>query len=385
MTNTTPPIFVDTTMRDGEQASGVAFTIEEKLCLTRKLIASGIKEFEIGTPAMGDVAQKEIYTLTHSGFDAKMFAWCRAMSCEIELTRKCGIEGIHFSFPVSDRLIGVMNKSKKWVLGEVKALVAQASESFDYVSIGAQDASRAEHSFLEDFVGEAKLSGINRLRIADTVGTLNPFTTHALMSKIRNFAGDLSLEFHAHNDLGMACANSLAAWLAGSDSLSTTVNGLGERAGNAALEEIVMAVELSAGVNTGIDKSKFADLCAYVEKISGRKNSLSKPIVGELTLTHESGIHTKYLLKDRQTYQIISAKQVGMEEANFKIGKHTGTSTLAYTLDSLGVSHKKEHLNPLLEQVRNRCTLFKRDMQAKELVHLYENLIKHNNERISNR
>ncbi len=368
------PILIDTTMRDGEQASGVAFTIEEKLKLTRALCEMGVQEFEIGTPAMGEVACREIYTLTHSGFPSKMFAWCRAMRSEIALAKSTGIDGIHFSFPVSPKLLGVMNKSEKWVLTQMKELIKEAKDSFRYVGIGAQDASRSEDSFLSDFTGEATLCGVDRLRIADTVGTLNPFSTYELITKIRAMFPEKSIEFHAHNDLGMAVANSLAAFKAGADSLSTTVNGLGERAGNAAFEELVMALELSEGLKTGINKSKIPEVCAFVEKISDRKNSLSKPIVGELCLTHESGIHTKYLLKDRSTYQLFSAKELGQEETSFRIGKHTGTSTLGYELERMGIDYKEELMPQLLEQVRGRCTLFKRDMQAKELLIMYKKI-----------
>ncbi len=368
------PIFVDTTLRDGEQASGVAFTLDEKIALVSMLCEAGVSEFEVGTPAMGCAAIEEIKAITDANFDARMLAWCRAMPSEIELARKSGVDGIHLSFPVSDKLLGVMGKSRRWVLSEIQEIVTRSYETFDYVSIGAQDASRADSRFLEEFAFETIKSGAKRIRLADTVGLLNPFSTQDLIRPIRDLSPDISIEFHAHNDLGMACANTVAAWMAGADALSTTVNGLGERAGNAAMEEVVMAIEKSVGITTGFDKTLFPSICSYVERISGRKNSVSKPIVGELVLTHESGIHTKYLKRDRSTYQLFKAEEIGLSERRFRIGKHTCMATLKCALEELGVVCRDEILPRLLEEVRRWCTLNKRDLEPTELLSIYKTI-----------
>lgn len=365
------PIFVDTTLRDGEQASGVAFNRDEKLRLVAMLSGAGIKEFEIGTPAMGRTAIKEIQAITSAHFPARMIAWCRALPQEIELSRRCGIDGVHLSFPVSDKLLGVMGKDRAWVLDELKELVDRAYDKFSYVSIGAQDASRADKDFLQEFASEVIASGAKRLRLADTVGVLNPFSTQSLVSSIRSLSDDISIEFHAHNDLGMACANALVAWSSGADALSTTVNGLGERAGNAAFEEVVMAVEKSFDMSVGIDKSSFPEICGFVEQISGRKNSLSKPVVGKLALAHESGIHTRCLMRDRSSYQLIKAEDIGLREQNFKIGKHSGTAALREALEHLGVKCREDIMPRLLDEVRIWCTNNKRELAPDELVAMY--------------
>ncbi len=372
------PTFVDTTLRDGEQASGVAFTLDEKLSLVEMLYKTGVREFEVGTPAMGCAAIEEIRAITNLninvGLNARMIAWCRAMPTEIELARKCKVNGMHLSFPVSDKLLGVMGKSREWVLRELREIVKLCYNSFDYVSVGAQDASRADQHFLEEFAFEVIKSGAKRIRLADTVGLLNPFTTQELIRPIRDLDPDISIEFHAHNDLGMACANTLSAWMAGADALSTTVNGLGERAGNAAMEEVSMAIEKSVGVATSLDKTMFPQLCSYVEKISGRKNSVSKPIVGDLVLTHESGIHTKYLKRDRSTYQLFPAEEIGLKERRFRIGKHTCMATLKNALEELGIVCREEILPRLLEEVRTWCTLNKRDLEPAELLTIYNTI-----------
>ncbi len=368
------PIFVDTTLRDGEQASGVAFTLDEKVELIGMLSSTGITEFEVGTPAMGRNAISEIKAIVESGVKGRKIAWCRAKEVDIELASECGVDGVHLSFPLSDRLLDAMGKSREWVLGEVNRVVSRAYESFDFVSVGAQDSSRAERSFLMEFIREVNQSGAKRISIADTVGQLNPFSTQQLIGSVKTTAPNLSIVFHAHNDLGMACANTLAAWMAGADALSTTINGLGERAGNAPFEEVVMAIEKSVGLPLMIQKSALPKICKYVEQISGRQNSLSKPIVGELSLTHESGIHTKYLRRDRSTYQLFAAKEIGLSEKSFRIGKHTCISTLRAALEELGVKCRDEIMPHLLDEVRRWCTVHKRDLTTEELIMIYNTI-----------
>lgn len=368
----TLPYFIDTTLRDGEQAPGVAFTLEEKLAIAALLDTIGIPELEIGIPAMGTTAIQEIRTIGGKGFRFKTLAWCRAVEQDIRLSTDAGTDGIHLSFPVSDVLIKAMNKTHGWVLEELHRLVRIASNACAYVTVGAQDASRANSAFLHEFSRQAMESGAVRLRLADTVGVLNPFSTSELVRSIRDLDPDFPLEFHAHNDLGMACANTLAAYLAGADCLSTTVNGLGERAGNAALEEVALALELSAGIKVPLDKSGFTNLSRYVEEASGRLNSASKPITGEMVFTHESGIHAHCLLRDRSTYQLIPAVSVGRKESAFCIGKHSGRAMLAQALQELGKSCDDEHASRLLDAIRCWCTTHKRFLSPDDLLRLYE-------------
>ncbi len=367
------PIFVDTTLRDGEQAPGVAFTLEEKIRLAEMLDEAGVDEIEAGIPAMGRLALAEMQAITSLGLRCRTLSWCRAMLADIKEASRANTNGVHLSLPVSEKLLNTMGKSRYWVLSQLQELVAFGLDMFEYVSIGAQDASRADHAFLQEFASAVEASGACRLRLADTVGLLNPFSSQELVRAVKSVTPNLALEFHAHNDLGMACANSLAAWLAGAESVSTTVNGLGERAGNAALEEVALAFEKSAGVECRLNKRLFPPICSYVELISQRKNSLSKPVVGEVVLTHESDIHTKCMMRDRSTYQLISAADLGLEESEFRIGKHTGASTLSYILQGMGCRCDITTVRRLTDTVREICTTQKRDMQPTELVTLYNN------------
>jgi len=262
------PYFIDTTLRDGEQAPGVVFSLNEKIRIAELLDDVRVPEIEIGTPAMGEKEISDIRTICKLGFDFKTLAWCRATKTDIQSALKAGTNGIHLSFPVSTVLMQVMDKSQEWVMVHLREMIDVASSSFEYVTIGAQDASRADNSFLKEFVAAASTFGASRVRLADTVGVLNPMTTYDLITSIRSVEKEIPLEIHAHNDLGMATANTLAAFMAGANCLSTTVNGLGERAGNAAMEEVAMALEMSAKVNCGLRTEKFQEICSYVSSVS---------------------------------------------------------------------------------------------------------------------
>jgi homocitrate synthase NifV len=368
------PYFIDTTLRDGEQAPGVVFSLPEKIRIAAMLDQAGVPELEIGTPAMGKTEVQDIRTLCSMGFHFKTLAWCRAAEYDIKLSAEAGTNGVHLSFPVSERLMLAMGKDRKWVMQQLPLLLQRALSLFEYVTVGAQDASRADPGFLKEFACAAFFLGASRIRLADTVGLLNPFSTSAMVSAIRAISSDFSIEFHGHNDLGMATANTLAAWQAGADCLSTTVNGLGERAGNAPMEEVALALEYSAGTPCGLQTDRFTDISRYVAEVSNRPNSVSKPITGDLVLTHESGIHTGCLLKDRSTYQLLSAASIGQEEQPFLIGKHSGKSTLRQYLDEAHLPYNDEMCSHLLDRVKGLSETLKRSLTREEFLNLYTDI-----------
>jgi homocitrate synthase NifV len=376
------PYFIDTTLRDGEQAPGVVFSLEEKIRIAALLDGIGVPELEVGTPAMGDTEVRDIRTICNMGFGFKTLAWCRAVKKDIIMASRAGTSGVHLSFPVSDILLKAMGKEKSWVMVQLRELIEQAFSMFQYVTVGAQDASRAESVFLTEFVCAAGCFGASRVRLSDTVGILNPTGTSNLIASVRGAEKTIPLEFHAHNDLGMATANTLAAYMAGAECLSTTVNGLGERAGNAPMEEVAMALELSAGISSTLCTGKFAAVCDYVAEVSKRPISLSKPISGKMVMTHESGIHTGCLLKDRQTYQPFPAKLVGRTEQDFLIGKHSGKSTILYFLSEANLPIDEASCMLLLAEVKTLSEKLKRALTKEEFLSLYTNIYLHKNKEI---
>lgn len=362
---------IDTTLRDGEQAPGIVFSLEDKLKIAALLDQARVPEVEIGTPAMGLQERSDMRILCSQKFKFKTLAWCRALREDIDAAEDTNCDAVSISFPVSQIHLKAMGKSEKWVLDNVKQIVSYACDRFSYIAVGAQDASRAELSFLFDFIEQAQVVGARRVRIADTVGILNPFTTSTLIQNVRKYSPDLDIAFHAHNDLGMATANTIAAYLAGAYAADVTVNGIGERAGNAALEEVVMALDLSYKLPTEIRTESLYKLSKMVEELSGKKLADNKAIVGDMVLSHKSGIHTKSIIKDRKSYQIIEAQKIGIKEKGFVFGKHSGRSTLINFFSKRKILLNENQLEWIMSYIKQYTMLNKKDIGEDELIQFH--------------
>lgn len=361
---------IDTTLRDGEQAPGVVFNIEDKIKIASLLDKAGFKEIEAGTPAISDDEVSDIRTIVKQKFRFKTLAWCRAKKSDINKARIAGTNGVHISFPVSEIHLLAMGKDLLWVHRLMNDLIPYASEHFEYVSVGFQDASRCPFHVIKDFIGTASELNVSRVRIADTVGILNPFETFSLIKKIKSMYPGMPLEFHGHNDLGMATANTLAAFKGGADCASVTVNGLGERAGNTSFEEVLIALGISFKHKMPMDASVLSELSQLVSNISGIPLPYNKPVTGKMALTHETGIHTNLLLKDRKTYQLISASDIGRKESEFVFGKHSGKNALIDFLNKKNIRLADGKYIELSKKIKDRSKELKRALLINEIIEM---------------
>ncbi|PSJ31543.1 trans-homoaconitate synthase [Peptostreptococcus russellii] len=365
---------VDTTLRDGEQTAGVVFANSEKIMIAEMLSDLGVNQLEVGIPTMGGDEKEAIKQIVKRNLDSSIMAWNRAVVSDVQQSIDCGVDAVAISISVSD--IHIQNKlrtSREWVLEQMVKTTEYAKKNGLYVSVNGEDASRADDDFLIEFIECAKEAGADRFRFCDTVGVMDPFTIRKKIEKIYK-ATNFDIEMHTHNDFGMATANAIGGVLGGANYVGVTVNGLGERAGNAALEEVLMSLIHVLKYESKIDTRKFVELSEYVSKASGREMPAWKAIVGSNMFRHESGIHADGALKNPKNYEAFDPAEVGLER-QIVIGKHSGKAAVVNKFKEFDIDISDEDANLVLEEIRRTSVRLKRSLFDKEIASIYKDIL----------
>lgn len=369
---------VDTTLRDGAQAPGITFSCQDRVDIAKLLDKTKVPEIEAGIPAMGNDEIGIIQKITRA-FSGHTIAWCRALQSDIDLAMETGCDTVHISFPVSDIHLSILKKDTDWLFRNLIIIGNYARKRFARVSIGFQDASRAPIDRLIKLLMTVSEIGAFRVRYADTTGIMSPIKISNVFTTLLNCKTSIEFEFHGHNDLGMATANSITAVEAGVSAVSVTVNGIGERAGNAPLEEIAMGISCCIdNVSTGIYHPHLNELCTRVAQLSGREIPPFKPICGAEIFTHESGIHCHGQLSDSSAYEPYNPEVSGHSPSQLTVGSHSGTAGIRKILHNEGIELSREQTHVFITTLRKEIQKRKRSLHSSEVKELFNSSFKLN-------
>jgi len=342
---------LDTTLRDGEQTPNVALSLDDKIKIAQALDDLGVDIIEAGFPITSDGERQAVKAIGRLGLKAEVLGLSRSSKEDIDAVIGCDLRSIHVFLATSD--IHMQNKLKMTrdqVVEKAAWAVEYAKSHGMTVEFSPEDATRSDVEFLKRVVQAVQDAKVDRIDVPDTVGVMIPQSMGNLITELRTVA-KVPLAVHCHDDFGLSVSNSFAGVLAGAEEVHCTINGLGERAGNAALEEIAVGLATFFGVKTNIDLRKLAHVSRLVSHLTGVQVQPNKAIVGDNAFAHESGIHVHGVLRESFTYEAISPESVGKERA-LVIGKHTGTHAVQAKLKSYGIDMPEGQLKDLVSRIK---------------------------------
>lgn len=361
----------DVTLRDGEQTPGVAFTPQEKIAIARKLDEVGVEVIEAGFPVVSKAEEATVREIAHLGLDARICCLARSVAKDVDVVLKCDVDFVSIFIATSDlHLKYKYHKTFEEATSCALDVLDYAKDHGLRVRFAAEDATRTDVNVLKDIFKSAQEHGADYVSIADTVGILNPSTAYYLVNEVKNSI-KTKLCIHCHNDLGLAVANTLSGAEAGAFQLHTTVNGIGERCGNASLEELLVSLRVQYGIEK-YDVSKLMELSKLVEKYTEIPIPKTKPIVGANAFAHESGIHVAAVLEEPMTYELFSPEMVGAKR-EIIIGKHTGSKALKGVVQKMGYDLTHEQMCTLLDKVK-KCSEAKKKVTCGRLTEFIKEL-----------
>jgi D-citramalate synthase len=341
--------FLDTTLRDGEQTPGVSLNPDKKFEIANKLADVGIDVIEVGSAAASEGERDSIRLISDAGLSAEICTYVRALHQDIDFAADYGADSVHLVVPVSDlHIIKKMRKTREQVARMAYDAVEYAKSRGLIVELSGEDASRADQTFLQEIFTEGVSRGADRLCFCDTVGLLTPEKVAVFIPPIAKIA---PLSIHCHDDLGFGVTNTMAALKCGASCAHVTVNGLGERAGNTPLEEIVMALEILYEYPTRIKKEELYQLSTLVSRLTGVPLPVNKAVVGEMAFTHESGIHAHGVMKDPSTYEPIKPETIGRKR-RIVLGKHSGSASIESALNEMSYKADENQIKEIVKRIK---------------------------------
>ena len=358
----------DTTLRDGEQTPGVSLTPEKKLRIAESLDRLGVDAMEAGFAAASDGEMEAIKLIADAGLKAEVYSMARGVKKDIDAVLKTGAMGVHLVIPSSDlHLQYKLKKSREEVLKITTDTTQYAKDHGLIVELSAEDATRSDLDFLTKMFKAGVAAGADRLCPCDTVGVLIPEKTSELYMELKKRFKNVHLSVHCHDDFGLAVANSIIALKHGADQAHVTMNGLGERSGNASLEEIAVVLNARYNVNLGIKTELIYETSKLVSRITDFPMQPNKAIVGENAFVHESGMHTHGILANPATYEPFKPEMIGRTR-RIATGKHSGSTGIKASLNEMGLEPNNNQLKEIFQRVKNLGDKGKRvadaDLQA---------------------